>query len=51
MVILHILDNLPDYLAISVVICGTAAGTRSAAFGSYYAGPGMSSGEPCIRRA
>jgi TDG/mug DNA glycosylase family protein len=33
---------LPDYLAsgLRVVFCGTAVGTRSAAVGGYYAGPG-----------
>jgi TDG/mug DNA glycosylase family protein len=35
-------DKLPDYLApgLDLVICGTAAGTRSAAVGGYYAGTG-----------
>lgn len=35
-------SKLPDYLAedLRVVICGTAAGTTSAARGHYYAGPG-----------
>jgi TDG/mug DNA glycosylase family protein len=34
--------KLPDYLdhGLRVVFCGTAAGTRSAARGHYYAGPG-----------
>jgi TDG/mug DNA glycosylase family protein len=35
-------DKLPDYLApgLRVVFCGTAASTRSADVGGYYAGPG-----------
>ena len=35
-------DILPDVLAVGldVVFCGSAAGTRSAQAGAYYAGPG-----------
>jgi TDG/mug DNA glycosylase family protein len=35
-------DTLPDLLrpGLRVVFCGTAAGTRSARIGAYYAGPG-----------
>jgi double-stranded uracil-DNA glycosylase len=35
-------DILPDILApgLRLVVCGTAAGTRSAELGAYYAGPG-----------
>ncbi len=35
-------DVLPDVLSpgLKVVFCGSAAGTRSAAVGAYYAGPG-----------
>ena len=35
-------DILPDVLAVGldVVFCGSAAGTRSASAGAYYAGPG-----------
>ena len=35
-------DILPDILApgIKLVVCGSAAGTRSAELGAYYAGPG-----------
>lgn len=38
----HPSSKLPDYLSdgLQVVICGTAAGTASAARGHYYAGPG-----------
>jgi len=36
------LDILPDILApgLGLVVCGSAAGTRSAEVGAYYAGPG-----------
>jgi len=36
------LDVLPDILApgLGLVVCGSAAGTRSAEVGAYYAGPG-----------
>src|ERR1700727_2633952 len=37
-----VLDILPDILApgLNLVVCGSAAGTRSAELGAYYAGPG-----------